>query len=125
MSTKFQKLAQKGFTLIELIITIVIIGVLAAVAIPKFTDLTAEAERGVALGIAGAGASASAVYYARVKGGSATALADCPALMAQVDMPATYSFTGALGTGGASAPCTVLKNSAAFTPSVTFQAYGS
>jgi len=61
MNMKFEKLAQKGFTLIELIITIVIIGVLAAVAIPKFQSLSSDAERGVASGVAAALASATSV----------------------------------------------------------------
>ena len=34
----------RGFTLIELVIIIVILGILAAVAIPKYQDITSEAK---------------------------------------------------------------------------------
>lgn len=56
---------QAGFTLIELIIVIVIIGILAAVAIPKFQDLTTKAQTNATKAVAGELASAAAIYYAK------------------------------------------------------------
>jgi general secretion pathway protein G len=59
---------RRGFTLIELMIVVAIIGILAAIAIPKFAELIRKSGEGSSKGNLGALRSALSIYYGDMEG---------------------------------------------------------
>ena len=107
------KRMQAGFTMIELIVVIVILGVLAAVAMPKFVDVSSDAETAAIKGVAGAATSAMNVNYGArkvntSKGQAVTNCTDAGNLM-QGGLPTGYTITAAAIAADASVTCTITK----------------
>jgi len=117
------KRMQAGFTMIELIVVIVILGVLAAVAMPKFVDVSSDAKAAALQGVAGAATSAMNVNYGArkvntTKGFAVTNCTDASTLL-QGGLPLGYSVTAAAIAPDATVSCTLTQASGGATTTFT------
>ncbi|MDX1901290.1 MAG: prepilin-type N-terminal cleavage/methylation domain-containing protein [Gammaproteobacteria bacterium] len=102
---------QAGFTLVELVIVIIILGILAAVVVPKFIDLSSDARTSATNHVAASLAAASALNYSARKVNSAkgVAISNCTGVASalQSGLPSGYTITAATIAVDATVTCTL------------------
>lgn len=86
------KKQQSGFTLIELIMVIVILGILAAFALPKFADLSGDARYSSISGALGSVRSASAIVHSAALAKNLSAASGETVTLEGTDIDLVYGY---------------------------------
>lgn len=100
-----------GFTMIELVIVIAVLGILSAVAIPKLFNISTDAQTAATSGVAGALGAAAAQNYAvrTLNSTKGQAVANCTDVgtLLQGGLPTGYTITSAAVAANATVSCTL------------------
>lgn len=96
-----KKHVQQGFTLIELMIVVAIIGILASVAIPAYSDYIKDAHDGSCMEEATAYSKRAYTQLSLSKTPVDYVASNCEAVTAPADLNASLSFTAIGGSGKA------------------------
>ena len=87
---------QAGFTLIELVMVIVLLGILAAIAVPKYADMQTQAREAVLDATIGAVQSAAIIQFAKNRGVTST----FASIYAETERDGAITLTSASGCTG-------------------------
>ena len=120
--------AQRGFTLIELVVVIVLLGILGVTALARFQDLSGDAQDAANQGVASELSSGSSINYAAKSLNAANGFTtigltcDLAATAVMISKPASYNFPagapGVCGIAGTTMTCLVDDGGVAATATV-------